>query len=174
MIIILGSVVAGLVILLTFLIVRGQNMQRELALTRHSAKTHATKVRYAFTSLVVVTNNLQQIFISRVERAHQKKLINEEDYAAARALANQYSRIMMDCCEKGATVEEAVKKSMQPYQISMLDLKNLIKNQPNDVRVSWTKNTPDGFTAAMNNLTNYINGDHKKAEEDQASEIRAS
>ncbi len=174
MMIILGSVIAGLVILVTFLIVRGQNMQRELALTRHSAKTNASKVRYAFTSLVVVTNNLQQIFISRVERAHQKKLINEEEYAAACALANQYSRIMMDCCEKGATVEEAVKKSMQPYQISMLDLKNLIKNQPSDVRLSWTKNTPDAFTTAMNNMTNNLNGEHKNSEEDQDSEAKAS
>lgn len=174
MIIILGSVIAVMIILLTYLIVRGQTMQRELALTRHSAKTNAIKVRYAFTSLVVVTNNLQQIFVSRVERAHQRKLINKEDYAAARALANQYSRIMMDCCEKGASVEEAIKKSVQPYEISMVDVKALIKKQPSNIRMSWTKNTPDGFTAAMNNLTNYINGDHKKAEEDQASEVRAS
>ena len=119
MIVGLGSIIALLVIMLIFFVLRGQNMQRELALTRQSAKTNAKKVNYAYTSLVVVTNNLQQIFVSRVEKAHQRALISEDQYGILSILASQYSRVVMDCCEKEATVEEALKKSLKKTAVTI-------------------------------------------------------
>ncbi len=170
----LFSIIAILVIMLIFFVLRGQTMQRELALTRQTAKSNAKKVNYAYTSLVVVTNNLQQIFVSRVEKAHQRGLISEDQYGVLSILANQYSRIVMDCCEKDATVEEALKKSLSKTAVSMEDVKEVVKVFPSEVRLAWSKNTPDGLTAAMNNISQYINGKQKKSTQDQEAEAKAS
>ena len=174
MIVGLGSIIALLVIMLVFFVLRSQNMQRELALTRHSAKTNAKKVNYAYTSLVVVTNNLQQIFVSRVEKAHQRALISEDQYGTLSILAGQYSRVVMDCCEKEATVEEALKKSLKKSAVTIEEVKGIVKEFPSDVRMAWAKNTPDGFTAAMNHISQYINGKQKKSATDQEAEAKAS
>lgn len=174
MIVGLGSIIALLVIMLIFFVLRGQNIQRELALTRQSAKTNAKKVNYAYTSLVVVTNNLQQIFVSRVEKAHQRALISEDQYGILSILASQYSRVVMDCCEKEATVEEALKKSLKKTAVTIEEVKDIVKEFPSEVRMAWAKNTPDGFTAAMNHISQYINGKQKKSATDQEAEAKAS
>ncbi|WP_414829193.1 hypothetical protein [Alteromonas sp. H39] len=174
MIVGLGSIIAVLVIMLIFFVLRGQNMQRELALTRQTAKTNAKKVNYAYTSLVVVTNNLQQIFVSRVEKAHQRALISEDQYGVLAILANQYSRVVMDCCEKEATVEEALIKSLKKTPLTIEEVKDIVKEFPSEVRMAWSKNTPDGFTAAMNHISQYINGKQKKSSTDQEAEAKAS
>lgn len=170
----LFSIIAILVIMLIFFVLRGQNMQRELALTRQTAKSNAKKVNYAYTSLVVVTNNLQQIFVSRVEKAHQRALISEDHYGVLSILASLYSRIVMDCCEKEATVEEALKKSLKKTPFTIEEVKDVVKLFPSEVRMAWSKNTPDGFTAAMNHISQYINGKQKKSTQDQPAEAQAS
>lgn len=170
----LFSIIAILVIMLIFFVLRGQNMQRELTLTRQSAKSNAKKINYAYTSLVVVTNTLQQIFVSRIEKAHQRALITEDQYGILAILVNQYSRVVMDCCEKNATVEEALKKSLSKTAVSLEEVKDIVKEFPSEVRLSWSKNTPDGFTAAINNISQYINGKQKKSSQDQEAEAKAS
>jgi len=158
------TIVGILVLILIFFVLRSQSLQRELALTRSTARVNAKKVNYAFTNLVTLTNELQSIYVGRVETAHSKGVMGGNDYKVVKAIVSHYSQIVMDCCEKGATVEEALKKSLKMSEVSLEDIKNYIKEQPNDVRMSWVKNTPDGFTNACSTLSQGMLNKDKPAE----------
>ncbi len=147
------SIIGLLVIALIYFVLRAQNYQRELILARSTAKSNANRAKVAFTNMVMTTTELQNVFSQRLEAAHSKGLLKNEDYKAANTLIKHFSQIVMDCCEKGRTVEEALTRGLKNEAVSLSDIKNFIKEQPSDVRVAWSKNTPDGFITACNSLS---------------------
>ncbi len=142
-----------LLIALIYFVLRAQTFQRELILARSSARANAKKVNVAFTNLVMISTELQNVFSQRLEAANSKGLLKSEHYKAAHTLIKHFSQVVMDCCEKGNTVEEALTRGLKNEAVSLSDIKNFIKEQSSDIRVAWAKNTPDGFITACNNLS---------------------
>ncbi|MCW8091194.1 hypothetical protein [Alteromonas sp. ASW11-130] len=149
----LFSIMGVLVIALIYFVLRAQTYQRELSLVRSTAKSNAKKVNIAYTNLVMLTNELQSVFTQRLEVANSKGLLTGGNFTAAKVVIKNFSNVIMDCCEKGNTVEEAITRRLKNDSVSLIDVKNFIKEQPNDVRMSWSKNTPEGFITACNNFS---------------------
>ncbi|NMH59793.1 hypothetical protein [Alteromonas ponticola] len=146
----LFSIIGILVIGLIYFVLRVQTCQRELVLVRSTARMNAKKANVAFTNLVMLSTELQKVFTQRLEAANSKGLVVGDDFKAAKAVIKHFSDVVMDCCEKGSTVEEALTRRLNNSGVSMNEVKNFIKERPNDVRMSWSKNTPDGFITACN------------------------
>lgn len=147
------SIIGVLVLALIFLVLRSQNMQKELALTRNTVKSNTKKITYAFHNLVLMSKELQKVYASRVDNAHKKGLISGAEYSVLSIIMHNFSQITMDCCEKGDTVEEALSKALKDTEVTMESVRELIKEKPSEIRVAWCRNTVDGFMAACHALS---------------------
>jgi len=163
MILVAFGIIGLLTLFLIYFVLRIQNLQRELALTRHSVKQSNSKVNYAYHNLVLVTDALEKAYISRIESAFKSKLIEQNQYNALHALMRNFSTVVMLCNEKGATLEEALKKALASESTSFEDVIEVVKALPSNVRMAWSKNTADGFINFCQLVTNTASGNNPKA-----------
>lgn len=158
------TVIALLTIAVVFLIFKLQTLGKELALTRQSAKASSKKINYAFYNLVLMSKELQNALNEQVELSNRKGIFSASDYPVISAIAHNFSQIVMDCCEKGDTVEEALRKVCSANEIDFEQIKEIAKKQPSDVRMAWSKNTVDGFVVAINRIARGVTAKEKSAE----------
>ena len=163
MILVAFGIIGLLTLFLIYFVLRIQNLQRELALTRHSVKQSNSKVNYAYHNLVLVTDALEKAYTSRIESAFKSKLIEQNQYNALLALMRNFSTVVMLCNEKGATLEEALKKALASESTSFEDVIEVVKALPSNVRMAWSKNTADGFINFCQLVTNTVNSNNPKA-----------
>ncbi|RDV23940.1 hypothetical protein DXV75_16375 [Alteromonas aestuariivivens] len=147
------SVIGIMVLLLIYFVVHSQTLQRDLNLTRNSARQNAKKASRGLTSLLFVANELQKTFMTRLDTAHSKGLMPEKSYPVARSIVRSMPQVIMDFCEKGHSVEEALTRALQMSEANMEEVREFIKKQPREVRLAWSKNTPDGYVTACNAFT---------------------
>lgn len=156
----------GLVVLtLTYFVLHAQNLQKELTLLRHSNKQTSNKVNYAYRNLVLVTDVLEKIFTSRVDTAFKSRLIDQQQYNALHALMRNFSSIVMNCCEKGFSFEESLKKVLTYEEVTLREVKEVVKDLPSNARIMWAKNTSDGFIAFCQAVMSFISGSLKSEKE---------
>ncbi len=155
------SVIGLLVLTLIYFVLRAQNLQKELALLRHSNKQTNNKVTYAYRNLVMVTDALEKNFTARVESAFKSRLIDQAQYNALHTLMRNFSTIVMTCCEKGFSFEESLNKVLTYEEITLEEIKEVVKGLPSNVRMVWSKNTSDGFIAFCQAATTTISGTTK-------------
>ena len=72
MIVVAFAVMGVLLLFSVYLVLRMQNLQRELALTRTSAKQSNSKVSHAYRNLVLVTEALEKNLSTRTENAFKR------------------------------------------------------------------------------------------------------
>jgi len=162
MIIAFGLIGLVLLLILVFFMFRIQNMQRELALTRSSAKQSSSKVTYAYRNLVMVTDALEKAYASRIDSAYKSRLISQQQHAALMPLMLSFSSVVMNCNEKGATLAEALDQALASTEVSQDDVREVIKEMPSNVRMAWSKNSAEGFIAASQLIINSLSGTVKK------------
>lgn len=147
------GVIGLLVLLLIYFSLHMQNMQRELSLARASAKQNNNKATHAYKNLLQVTDALQRNYLYRIDRALKSQLITQQQHDVLKPLLINFSTIVMDCCEKGATIEEALNQILTYTEISLKDIHKVIKEMPSPIRIAWSQNTMDGFIKACELIT---------------------
>lgn len=152
------GVIGLLVLFLIYFVLRAQNLQKELALLRNTNKQTNSKVTYAYRNLVLVTDALEKNFSARMESAFKSKLISQAQYDTLFPLMQNFSGIVMHCCEKGYSLEESLNKVLSNEDISLEEIKEVVKDLPSSIRMVWAKNTADGFIAFCQQLTNTVTG----------------
>ncbi|MDY6882284.1 MAG: hypothetical protein SWL02_00735 [Pseudomonadota bacterium] len=152
------GVIGLLILFLIYFVLRAQNLQKELALLRHSNKQTNSKVTYAYRNLVLVTDALEKNLTSRIESAYKSRLIDQVQYQALHPLMQNFSTIVMACCEQGMSLEESLNKALLNEDVSLEDIREVVKALPGNVRMVWSKNTADGFIAFCQMVTATVNG----------------
>lgn len=159
------SIIGILSLLLIYFVLRFQNAQRELILVRSNARTSAKRANQAFRHIMALANEQQNEMVAKVEAAHTKGLMKTTDYQCLAVLFSQFTTIVMRCSEKGASVEEAINAALKKEQMTLQDVREVVKNMPNDVRMSWSKNTCDGFVNACAAMTRTLMGKSEKPDD---------
>ena len=147
------SIIAVLVLILIFFVLKVQSLQKLVNSNKHLAKQNASKANSAFVTLSTTAKSLQQIFIERVESASSKGLISGKKYDVLILIVSSSAKIIFDNCEKGHSIEEGLNIALRDTELSMEDIKSFMQEQPNAVRISWVKNTADGFIKACDLMT---------------------
>ncbi|WP_100657572.1 hypothetical protein [Alteromonas flava] len=148
-----AGIIAIMLIILIYFVVRGQGLQRELKLANHNAKAKAYALRIGQKQLAFMAHELQQIFINRLEALNKRGLIKQEDYEVASFIIKRFEFIVMNCTEHSRTVEEAVNRAVENQPVTIEKVNELIKKQPSEIRVAWCQNTVDGFIAACRGIS---------------------
>lgn len=151
------GVIGLLILFLIYLVLRTQNLQKELALLRHSNKQTSSKVTYAYRNLVLVTDALEKNFTSRIESDYKSRIIEQSQYQILHPLMRNFSTIVMACCEKGMSLEESLNKALLNEDVTLEDIRNIVKTLPSNARMAWSKNTADGFIAFCQTVTAPVN-----------------
>lgn len=161
------SVIGILILALIYFVLRAQNLQKELAFSRHTNKQTNSKINYAYHNLVMVTDALEKSLSSRIESAYKSRLINQEQYNALSPLMRNFSTIVMTCCEKGDSLEESLNKVLANEDITLEVIKEVVKALPGNIRMAWSKNTADGFIAFCQAVTASVTGTTKSSKVEQ-------
>lgn len=147
------GVIGFLVLGLIYFVVRQQAMQTELNNLRHSLKSLDKQSRFSLSALVMLSGQLQKTYQLRLDSLQKHALIGADDYKFASFIISQVESVIMQCCEKSATVEEALTKQLANTEMEMEQINQYIAKQPSEIRVPWCKNTIGGFIAACHNIT---------------------
>lgn len=146
---IIGFLVLGLI----YFVVRQQTMQAELNKLRHSVKSLDKQSRFSLSALVMLSGQLQKTYQLRLDSLQKHALIGADDYKYASFIISQVESVIMQCCEKSATVEEALTKQLANTDMEMEQINQYVAKQPSEIRVPWCKNTIGGFIVACHNIT---------------------
>jgi len=157
------GVIGILILALIYFVLRTQSLQKELSLSRHTNKQTSNKATYAFHNLVLVTDALEKSLSSRIESAYKSRLINQEQYNALAPLMRNFSTIVMRCCERGDSLEESLNRALTHENITLKEVKDVVKEFPSNVRMAWSKNTADGFIAFCQAVTTLVTGTTKSS-----------
>lgn len=147
------GVIGFLVLLLIYFVLRNQSMQSELNQCRHQLKSIDKQNRFSLGSLGILSAELQKTYQLRLDGLQKHALISSEDYNIADFIMGQVAFVIMQCCEKSATIEEALTKALQSSDYDMQQINQFIAKHPSEIRVPWCKNTIGGFVSACHNLT---------------------
>lgn len=147
------GVIAFLVLVLGYFVVRNQSLQKELSLAKHHLRSSDGQNKNSLNALVLLSGQLQGMYQVRLNALQKHALISQEDFQMANFIISNVEFVVMQCCEHRRTVEEALHKALEkaPYDIEQLN--KFISRHPSEVRVPWCKNTVGGFIAACQNLT---------------------
>lgn len=162
------SIIGILSLLLIYFVLRLQNAQRELILARSNARASTKRANQAFRHIMALANEQQNEMLTKLESAHTKGLMKTTDYQRLAVLFAQFTTIVMLCSEKGASVEEAINAALKKQEMTLQDVREVVKNMPNDVRMSWSKNTCDGFVNACAAITRTLMGKTETPEDTKA------
>ena len=164
------GVIGLLILFLIYFVLRAQNLQKELALLRHSNKQTNNKVTSAYRPLVLVTDALEKNLTARIESAYKSRLIDQTQYNALHPLMRNFSTIVMACCEKGMSFEESLNKVLLNEEVTLEEIREVVKALPSNVRMVWSKNTADGFIAFCQTVTATVSGTTAKAQKEPSEE----
>ena len=81
-----------------------------------------------------------------------------------------FSTIVMTCCEKGMSFEESLNKVLLNEEVTLEEIREVVKALPSNVRMVWAKNTADGFIAFCQTVTATVSGTTAKAQKEPSSE----
>lgn len=76
----------------------------------------------------------------------------------------------MACCEKGMSLEESLNKALQNEEVTLEEIREVVKALPSNVRMVWSKNTADGFIAFCQTVTATVSGTTAKAQKEPSEE----
>ncbi len=147
------GVIGFLVLGLIYFVVRQQAMQTELNNLWHSLKSLDKQSRFSLSALVMLSGQLQKMYQGRLDSLQKHALISADDYKHASFIISQVETVIMQCCEKSATVEEAITRQLASTEMEIEQINQYIAKQPSDIRVPWCKNTIGGFISACHNIT---------------------
>lgn len=149
---IIFGVIAVLVLALIFLVLRAQNAQAELNKAKFELKTLQKNTKFSLGSIMLMSKQLTNSYRLKLDALRRHGVLHGNDLDVAQFIVENVEFVVMQCCEKHATVEEAIKGALEGASIDMAAVQEYIARQSVDVRVPWSKNTLDGYLAACNNL----------------------
>ena len=66
--------------------------------------------------------------------------------------------------------EESLNKVLLNEEVTLEEIREVVKALPSNIRMVWAKNTADGFIAFCQTVTATVNGTTAKAQKDPLSE----
>ncbi|MBT0586735.1 hypothetical protein [Alteromonas oceanisediminis] len=148
-----AGIIAIMLIILIYFVVRGQSLQREIKLAQNNSKSSLRKVKLTQRQLAFTAAELQRIYAARLESLHKRGLMGQDDHKVASIIIKHVEFVVMKCNEHGMTVEEAVTLAIKNQNLKIDEVNEFIKAQPSDVRMAWCQNTVDGFIAACRSIS---------------------
>lgn len=150
------AVIAFMVLLVIYFFVRSQSVEKELKVQKSQSKSSENQAKNALMSTASIVTELQKMLISRLEAAKRRNLVAGKQYDAAKTVYENMDKIVMQCCERGSTVSEACDKTFANTSPNIEEIKTFISEQPNDVRMQWTRNTVNSFISACVKIIDII------------------
>lgn len=147
------AIFAVLFLLLIFLGVKNQNLQKQLLLNQNTLKSTTRRVNDANSSMVLLSQQIQGFLAERLDASHKRGLLSPKHYEVLRPMFEKISAVAVYCMEKGMSVEEALNAALQDAEVTLEQIREVIKVQPSDTRMAWTKNTLNGFILACKGLS---------------------
>ncbi|GGF75947.1 hypothetical protein [Alteromonas lipolytica] len=144
---------AALILLLIFFGLKIQNLQKELVLSQNSLKTTTRRICDANSSMVILAQQIQSFLAERLDASHKRGLISVKNYEVLQPMFEKISAVAVYCMDKGMSVEEALNAALKDSEVTLEQIREIIKVQPSDLRVAWSKNTLDGFIIACKGLS---------------------
>ncbi|NCP63482.1 MAG: hypothetical protein GW763_01650 [Paraglaciecola sp.] len=163
------GIIGILVLVLIFLVLRLQNANREVQKLKFSLRSLQNQTRYTLGALLTMSKQLQYNYKLKLDGLRHHGLLHGDDLLAAQFLIDNFVVVVTQCCERNASVEEALKKALEGSPFSMARIQQFVASQAVEVRVPWSKNNLEGFMSACNNMVSGKLKTQSSAEEQTSS-----
>jgi len=147
------GVIGFLVLILIYFVLRSQNLQKELKQYQHQLKTTDNQSKFTLQSMGAISRELQKSYVAKLTVNKRSALISEEDFEVANAILTKFDYVVMQCCERNATIEEAVNRSLEGGSLDIEQLKQFIAKQQKEIKVPWCQNSIAGYITACHNIS---------------------
>ena len=164
------GVIAALTLLLIFLFIKLQSAQKEAAQLRIEARKTLRHVGHVTASKDMLALTWQSTLLSRVSTAQKRALLSEQDANVLTILFQGFSDLLHGCLNEGHTLEEGLVRYLADKDISVQDVKDVIKKYPKEVRLSWTKNNAEGLIVSLTKLSEMLVPKKKKSQQESTED----
>ncbi|MDC8831823.1 hypothetical protein [Alteromonas gilva] len=147
------AIFAALVVLLVFFGFKIQNLQKQLLISENNLRANTRRMNHASGSMVVLSQQIQSFLLERLESSHKRGLISNKPFEVLHPMFEKISAVAVYCMDRGMSVEEALKTALKDSEVTLEQLREIVKEQPSDIRMAWSKNTLDGFIVACKGLS---------------------
>lgn len=147
------AIIGVLVLLLIFFVMRSQSLLKQLNMSSSTIRQQSKKSQFAMANVQLLADQLQKQVRNQLAASRKRGLIGEKQGEVFEFIFSNITQVVLACCEKSATVEEALTNALKETPVTMEQVREVIKEQPSDVRVAWCKNTVDGFIIACNQIS---------------------
>jgi|GEM_PF-405580 len=142
------AVIAFMVLLVVYFLVRSQSVEKELKVQKNQSKSSENQAKTALMATNTIVSELQKMLLIRLENAKRQNTLATKHYQVAKTLYENMDKVVVLCCEKGSTFTEAADKTFASTSPNITEIKAFLGDCPNDVRTHWTRNTVNSFISA--------------------------
>lgn len=146
------GIIGFLVLVLIFVMTRGQGLQREFQQVQHAHKVLQSQNKYALGIVMTMSIQLQLAFQTKLAALKSHGLMSHQDHDIASFVLENFQFIIVQCCQHNETVEAAIRMALKGQELTIENISQFIARQPSEVKVPWCKNSVEGFVAACRNL----------------------
>jgi hypothetical protein len=147
------GVIGALVLLLIYFVVRAQALQKETSQLKRHLKSSDTTYKFTHGALLLISKELEKSCLAKLHSANKHGVMSASDFEFANFMVGSMEFVVVQCCERRATVEEAIKKSLKANHMDFDSLCQFIAKQPTEIRIPWCKNNLSGYIVACQNIS---------------------
>ncbi|MFC3095427.1 hypothetical protein DRW07_16340 [Alteromonas sediminis] len=167
------GVIAVLTLLLIYFVIKNQQANTEIRELKSIARRTNRQLAVVSGSTTMLTAGMQVTLQKRLQAAHKRGFVSEGDAKVLNHLFIEFENVIKACFQKGQTVEEALSELLAGEDVSLEDVKAVVKKYPKEVRLAWSKNTAEGFILSMTKMSELFTpqtNSGKEAEKPEVSE----
>ena len=147
------GIIGALVLVLVYFAVHAQSLQKEKNQLKHRLKSNDASYKFTHGALLLLATELQNTCLAKLHSANKHAVIGADDFKIATFVVSNMEFVVAQCCERKATVEEAIKKALKANHMDYESLSQFIAKQPKEVTLPWCKNNLSGFIMACQNIS---------------------
>jgi hypothetical protein len=167
------GVIAALTLLLIFLFIKLQSSQKEVAQLRIEARKTLRHVGHVTASKDMLALTWQNTLVNRVIAAQKRALLSEQDAKVLGVVSEGFSDLLYGCLNEGRTLEEGLLRHIEDKDITLQDVKDVIKKYPKEVRLAWTKNNAEGLIVSFTKLSEMLVPSMKKNQQEPSADDKS-
>ena len=168
------GVIAVLTLLLIYFVIKNQQANAEIRELKTLARRTNRQLAVVSGSTNMLTAGMQVTLQKRLQAAHKRGFVSENDAKVLNHIFIEFENVIKACFQKGQTVEEALKELLAGEEVSLEDVKEVVKKYPKEVRLAWTKNTAEGFILSMTKMSELFTPQSKPAQQEDAQTVETS
>lgn len=143
------GIIATLVLLLIFLMVKNQSLKSQLQLIQGKVRGAGRRIDENNANAIALAMATQMSLTSRINSMHSNTEVEHRQLLCIKTLIHVLPDLVKRTLEQDDTVEIALEHLLQESTLDIDEVKSFLFAQGNDIKILWSKNSPGDYAKLL-------------------------